>query len=175
MSTLVLTVLGDDRPGLVSAVASVVADHDGNWLTGELARLAGKFAGIVLVEVPADQEAALRAALEALAATGLHVTASAAGGPAGPADQSPGATLALSLVGQDRPGIVAQVSAALAAHGVSIEALHTESREAPMAGGLLFEAQARLAAPAGVDFEALRPALEAIADELMVDLELTAD
>ena len=49
MATLVLTLIGDDRAGLVNAVAEVVARHGGNWERSQMAELAGKFAGIVLV------------------------------------------------------------------------------------------------------------------------------
>jgi glycine cleavage system regulatory protein len=44
-----------------------------------------------------------------------------------------------------------------------------------MSGGLIFRANALLAAPVGSDHKALRDALEAVADELMVDLELSED
>jgi glycine cleavage system regulatory protein len=52
MATLVLTVIGDDRSGLVSALSGVIADHGGSWERSQMARLAGKFAGIVVVSVP---------------------------------------------------------------------------------------------------------------------------
>jgi len=51
---LVLTVIGDDRPGLVEALSHVVAEHHGNWSESRMAHLADKFAGIVTVTVPKD-------------------------------------------------------------------------------------------------------------------------
>ena len=45
MATLVLTVIGDDRAGLVNALAEAVTAHGGNWERSQLAELAGKFAG----------------------------------------------------------------------------------------------------------------------------------
>ena len=170
MAALVLTVIGDDRPGLVSSLAAAVAERGGSWQHSEMARLAGKFAGIVLVDVPGEQIEELRAALDGLGARdGLTVTMTAVEG----ADAGPARVLTLHLMGQDRPGIVQQVSAALAEHGVSIEELHTNTREAPMSGGMLFEARAVLRVPDGVAADALRPGLEDIAQELMVDLDLT--
>ena len=64
---LVLTVIGDDRPGLVGELAAAIATHQGNWLESSMSHLAGKFAGIVRVAVPAAQAAALQAALGRLA------------------------------------------------------------------------------------------------------------
>ncbi|WP_028652237.1 glycine cleavage system protein R [Nocardioides halotolerans] len=169
MATLVLTILGDDRPGLVSTVSAPVSAHGASWERSELARLAGKFAGIVVVTVAGDRVDALLADLAALEAQGLHVTAERTDEPEPLSSQS----LHLDLLGADRPGIVAEISAALAEARVSIEELSTDVRDAPMAGGTLFEARAVLSAPAGSDTDALRTALEALADELMVEIRLS--
>jgi glycine cleavage system regulatory protein len=169
MTALVLTVIGDDRPGLVSAVSAAVKARGGSWEQSQMARLGGKFAGILLVEVPDEQAAGLTGDLHALASEGLQVDVEPAGEPV----EKETARLRLELLGADHPGIVAEISAALAARGVGIEELSTGVREAPMAGGMLFEASAVLAAPAEVHGDELRRALEALADELMVDLSLT--
>lgn len=169
MASLVLTVVGDDRPGLVNALAQAVADRGGSWHTSEMARLGGKFAGIVLVEIDADQVEPLTTALQGLGHRGLlEVTVSPTHAPV----EESSSLLELHLLGNDRPGIVHQISSALAAQGVSIEQLETEVRDAPMAGGKLFEARARLVGPAEVDRALLASALESIATELMVDLDL---
>ena len=169
MATLVLTVTGADRAGLVSSLSTSVADHGGSWLTSRMARLAGTFAGVVLVEVPDERVEAFRDGVSQLSATGLDVAVKAAGA----ASVYAGIPLRLNLIGHDRPGIVYQISAALAAHGASFEQLETRTREAPMSGGVLFEVEADVIAPSSADVPALHSALEAIADELMVDIELT--
>lgn len=169
MATLVLTVTGADRAGLVSSLSTSVADHGGSWLTSRMARLAGTFAGVVLVEVPDERVEAFRDGVSQLSATGLDVVVKAAGA----ASANAGIPLRLNLIGHDRPGIVHQISAALAAHGASFEQLETRTREAPMSGGVLFEVEADVIAPSSADVPALHSALEAIADELMVDIELT--
>ena len=168
MTKLVLTLLGNDQPGLVSRVSRVVADEDGSWLESQLARLAGTFAGIALVEVPPEKVESLRTALAGLSDV-LDVTVKEAAAPV-PVE---GRRLVLHLVGHDQPGIVRSVTEALAARGVSIEQLATAIVEAPMAGGLLFEADAVLTAPIGVDNDDLQRDLEALAHELMVDLDLS--
>ncbi len=181
MASLVLTVIGDDRPGLVSVVARLVETHAGSWQRSQMARLSGKFAGIVLVEVPEVEVVALERALADLAVGGLQVRveradevgAGGAGG-AGGATGREGTGVRLQLLGQDRPGIVAEISAALAARGVGIEELQTDVRDAPMAGGMLFEVDARLSVPDTADVGAVRADLERLADELMVDLRLDA-
>jgi glycine cleavage system regulatory protein len=168
MATLVLTVIGDDRAGLVNAVAEVVARHGGNWEQSQMAELAGKFAGIVLVTVPDTSSDALIAALQPLQGM-LDITAQVG---AAPAPEARVAHFVLDLVGADRPGIVREITEVLAAHGVNIDRLRTEARDAPMSGGRLFEAHAVLEVDADTDLGALRVALERLADELMVDIEL---
>ena len=175
MVSLVLTLIGDDRPGLVSAVSGPVEACGGSWQRSQLARLAGKFAGVVLVDVPAESVAALEASLARLGESGLQVAVTRDEETPARATQREVSLCGLHLLGQDRPGILAEVSAALAAHGVGIDRLTTDVRDAPMAGGMLFEVDAELSVPAGVDVAAVRADLERLADELMVDLGLTED
>ena len=172
MATLVLTVIGDDRSGLVSALSGVIAEHGGSWERSQMARLAGKFAGIVVVTVPDGHAEALIKDLGPLEAQGLLDITVERG-----ADESPteATRLHLELVGADRPGIVHDISQVLAARQVSIEELHTATREAPMAGGMLFEATATLLAPPTLAVADLQSVLEELANELMVDLTLHAD
>ena len=174
MTTLVLTVLGDDRAGLVSAVSAPLKAHGASWERSQMARLAGKFAGIVEVSVDSGAADALSRDLRGLSDEGLsvHVERTDMEPEQAPAD---GPRFSLELIGADRPGIVADISALLAESGVSIEELSTEVREAPMTGGLLFEARATLTAADGADGAALRSSLEQLADELMVDLTLETE
>jgi glycine cleavage system regulatory protein len=168
-TSLVLTVLGQDRPGLVDAIAQAVADHSGNWVESRMAHLAGHFAGILRVEVDADQAEALTNALGSLAEGGLESTIHVD-------DAKPVAAttpvIQLSLVGQDRPGIVREISRVLATHGVNVEELNTECTRAANTGQSLFQAQAQLRLPEGVSTDALSAALEAVAQDMMVDIAL---
>ncbi len=171
MATFVLTVIGDDRPGLVSALSVPISAHRASWERSQMSRLAGKFAGIVLVAVADERLDALTADLAALESQGLQVTVERTDEP----DERASLRLRLELLGADHPGIVAEVSAALAGSGVSIEELTTEVRDAPMAGGTLFEARAVLLAPPTTSTEVLGSMLEELADELMVDITLSED
>ena len=163
---LILTVIGDDRPGLVGELAAAISAHRGNWLESSMSRLAGKFAGIVKVAVPADGVDGLKKALAGLA--GLKVTAEASGEAA----QAKGRRLKLSLVGHDRIGIVREVSQVLARHAVNVEALETRTSSAPMSAALLFHAEAELLAGPNLDARALTGDLEQISNDLMVDITL---
>ena len=170
-SQLVLTLIGRDRPGLVEAVSAEIARHGGNWEESRMAHLAGKFAGILRVSVPAEAAAPLAQALARLEREGLRVIVEgaepsvAAGG---------GRRLRLELVGNDRQGIVRDISQALARRKVNVDELHTSCEDAPMGGGQLFRATALLGVPPEIAIEELRATLEDLADDLMVELSLDA-
>lgn len=168
-ASLVATVLGEDRPGLVESIARVVAAHQGNWVESRMARLAGRFAGILRVDVPSERREDLAAALRGLGAAGLAVVVESSIGT-----DRPGMArrLQLELVGQDRPGIVRDITGVLVQHGVSVDELSTECTSAPESGGLLFRATASLHVSSSVTTQDLRVALERIANDLMVDVVL---
>ncbi len=170
LSTLVMTVIGADRPGLVQLVAARVADHGGNWLESRMCHLGGQFAGILRVEVAAERVDELVGALHRLEKDGLRVIVHAEG--AGVGASKSGAEAVLELVGQDRPGILRSVSGVFAAHGVNVEELSSERVSAPMGGGTLFQARATVLVPATTSLAAVRGDLEKIAADLMVDLRI---
>jgi len=171
MADLVLTLIGPDRPGLVEAVAERVTSHGGNWLESRMAHLAGHFAGLLHVELPDDRLRALEEALRELEGLGLRVVVHG-GTPPGAENRR---TMRLEATGHDHPGIVRDISQVLVRHGVNIAELTTDRLSAPMAGGPLFVARARLEVPPGIDTDRLRRDLETIAHDLMVDLTLAVD
>ena len=162
-----MTIIGPDRTGLVESVARVVADHGGNWLESRMCRLGGEFAGILRVELPTEKRQALLDALQNLQGAGLTVvvrpgdTATAA---------TPGRQIRLEIIGHDRPGIVREITHALARAGVNVEEFSSEVVSAPMSGETLFKAGARLHLPEGCNLAALKKDLEKIAADLLVDV-----
>ena len=169
--SLVMTIIGADRPGLVDSVASLVAAHDGNWLESRMSRLGGHFAGILRAEVPKDKEQSLLNALKKLAADGLHVVVHP--------DEAQAAVKrplsVLEIIGQDRPGIIRDISHALASYGVNVEELQTECVSAAMSGEMLFKARATLSIPESCNLPELLKTLEKIAADLFVDVSLEKD
>ena len=168
MAHLVLTVVGDDRAGLVQTLADTVAAHGGNWERSELAELAGAFAGIILVSVPDDRADELRGALASLDGL-LRITAHA--GAATQADENH-RRFTFTILGNDRPGIVREVTSTLTSQGLNIDSFTSRTLDAPMAGGTLFEATVVARVPAETHTEDVAAALELLAGEIQVDLSL---
>ena len=172
MTSVVLTVIGRDRPGLVDALSRIVAEHGGNWEESRMSHLADQFAGIVRVRIADEAVDALVEALRALDDQGLlQVTAERAARE----DEAPSRRLTLEVTGQDHPGIVHDLSHALAGLDVGIEEMRSETRSASMSGERLFHATIALSLPAGVELDALHETLEALANEIMVEVELGPD
>jgi glycine cleavage system regulatory protein len=168
MAKLVLTLVGDDRAGLVQTVAEVVSAHGGNWETSELAELAGTFAGIVLVSVPDRGLDDLKTALQNL--DGL-LTVTVQGAAESAATRS-GRRFTFTVLGNDHPGIVRDVTGILTRHGLTIDLFSSETREAPMAGGTLFEATVTARSSDEDAVQAAIEELERLAGEIQVDLSV---
>ncbi len=164
-----MTVIGPDRPGLVEMVTANVVAHGGNWLESRMCRLGGQFAGIVRVEMPVEKGDALLATLARLEKDGLQISARK---ETAQVPTVPGTVAVLELVGQDRPGILHQISRILALHHVNVEELSSDRINAPMDGSMLFQARVSVLLPGNVSIAQLRAELEKIASDLMVDVQL---
>ena len=167
--SLVMTILGEDRAGLVESLADIVKLNGGNWLESRMAHLAGQFAGVLRVEVEPECAARLTDALRALESQGLQLIVHSETAPVKAFEAHKGLVY-LELVGQDRPGIVSEITRVLAAHGVNVEDLCTERVSAANSGQKLFKAMVKLQLPSAQASAKLRGELEQIAADLMVDL-----
>ena len=168
-SSVVITIVSDDRPGIVESLSQVLDAHGGNWSESSMLSLAGKFAGILLASLPAERVDGFLADLHKLEAKGLSILAqhSEETGAGGDLRE-----FSLELVGQDRPGIVHDISRILSRHHVNVHELETEIQSASMSGETLFLARARMGVPASASIGELRRDLENLANELMVDIKL---
>ena len=168
--SIVLTVIADDQPGIIQAVSTVLTHHGGNWTQSSMSSLAGQFAGILLVSVPEEDADACLAELAGLEDTGLKIIANVSSEASEVGKTN---TYVLDLVGNDRPGIVHEITTLLAKHKVSVHELETCVEAASMGGGELFKATAQLVVPETADIDLLATELENLANDLMVDIRFT--
>lgn len=164
-TSLVLTILGPDRSGLVKSLSETVKNHQGNWQESRMVQMGGQFAGLAHVSIDADKAESLKDALLSLQADGLQVLIQQSTDSA-TANQ----TLTFELLGPDRSGIVHEITQHLAALNVNIEKLESEQRSAPMSNEVLFYAEITVGLPEGVSEEDVQQAFEEVSDSLMVDL-----
>ena len=165
--SIVLTVIANDRPGVIQTVSKVLKKHGGSWSQSSMSSLAGQFAGILLASVPADKSDVCLEELRGLESGGLHVMAQISHEEQGTEETQ---EFLLELVGNDRPGIVHDITTVLANHGVNVHDLETLVEGASMGGGELFRASAQLLVPKNADLDALENEIEDMANDLMVDI-----
>ena len=171
---IVFTFMAPDKPGLLEQLAELISAHNGSWLESRLARLGGQFTGIVQVETTNSDALPLQSALLALEndvfklAVIEEKTTNDQTSDANSTEQR-----VIEVLGNDRPGIVHELSRTLIKHHINVDELTSELRSAPMSGELLFEAQLEITVPAEIDSEQFEEELEEIADELDLDIRLT--
>lgn len=165
---LVLTVLSDDRPGVVEQLAQTISQHHGNWLESRMAQLAGKFAGILQVAVAQEHQDQLQAALNDLNGKGFKIVVDNAVNITKPEYRE----FSFSVVGNDRPGIVREIAQAFAVRHINMGELETACSSMPWSGEPLFEATGVIEVPKAVDMNELYDYLDKIADDLAVDIRL---
>lgn len=164
--SLIFTIIGSDKPGLVESISACVTDHQCNWLGSRMSRLGGKFAGMVQVEGNAEQLEKLRHDLTEI--SGLTVVAET-GDVENPFAVN---SITVTMLGLDRPGIVREVSGALASQGLNVVNLETDVSKAAMTGRLMFHGSAVVAVEGDEDLGELSERLDEISNQLGVDIEL---
>ena len=168
-TSYIITFIGDDRPGLVEQLSSVIEKNQGNWHESRLSQLAGKFAGLISISLPTASGDALREDLKALSSSGLSVRVTPAIAASASAD---GATISLSVLGPDRLGIVREISRALTQHQINVVEMESVVESAPMSGEALFRANISAQIIKGTDMVELQEKLDEIANEMTLDIDL---
>jgi len=165
MKHLVITVIGKDRPGLVETLSDTIYQNHGNWLASSLSKLAGQFAGILQIEVAEQYLPVLSQTLSKIDELQIHIVE----------DDSkavPVTTLhSLTVTGNDRLGIVKEVTAKLNQLGINIDKLKTNTQSAPNWGYPLFTANFQLELPSELELEVVQEELEKLADDLNIDID----
>ncbi|MCC2618058.1 glycine cleavage system protein R [Aestuariibacter halophilus] len=164
MKTLIFTLVGKDKPGLIDSVARTVYQLGGNWLGSNFSHMAGHFAGFVHIELPAEQHQTLIDTFEKHPDLDIHLVEGE------PSQTHLPATAIVEVTGNDKPGIVQELTNVLNRFNINIRRFDTSCESAPNWGSQLFKATARIDMPDNFDTDALRAALEDIANDLMVDL-----
>lgn len=170
LSDLILTIVSDDKPGIVEALANTVKTHNGNWLESRLTQLAGKFAGVVRVQVDESGRQDLSNALRNLRDQGINIIIEASNPASLGAEDMKEASF--HAVGPDRPGIVRELSHIFSEARINVTEMNTRYSSMPYSGEPLFEAEGRVQIPAGVQLHDIQEKLEDVAHSLAIDISL---
>ncbi len=168
---LVLSILAEDRPGIVSDLANQIRELNGNWLESSLSQLRGHFAGIVHVQIDGENLDRLAAAVEQLSASGIEVRINRIADTPAPSSQEGVADLIIEVEANDRAGIVKEITNALSDKKVNVKHLETRRENAAMAGYDIFYAIMQAELPSSLSSSDLEGSLEALSDDLMVTIK----
>lgn len=163
--SLVITALGPDKPGLVRTLSEIIADNGESWQESRMVRLAGQFAGVVKVDAPSENLDGIVASLESgIPELVIHTAKE------GHSEITTNKTIQLKVTGNDRPGIVRELSSAIASCGANVEELATGPESAAMSGYALFLADCTVSIPEGVEVETVIQAVENLSSDLTADI-----
>ncbi|WP_412971207.1 glycine cleavage system protein R [Glaciecola sp. MF2-115] len=165
MQAMVLTLIGKDKPGLVDEIAKCIIDSEGNWLKSSFCQLSGQFAGFIEVMIPQEKQNDLVHACHQLAH--LHITLV----PSHAHEQSLNAKAIIQVTGNDRRGIVSDITSVLKTFDINITEMTTNCESAPNWGSPLFTAKVTISVAKSMDLDKVKLAIEDITDDLMVEIE----
>ena len=166
MKPIIITLVGIDKPGLISDIAKTVYDMGGNWLGSNFSHMAGHFAGFVQVDLPLEKHQALIEHLSEHPDLKIHLL------PGLTEPQGEQQSVHIDIMGNDKTGIVQELTQILSQFNLNIVKFDSFLESAPNWGGALFKAKATIRVAADFDLERLRDRLESVANDLMVDIEI---
>jgi glycine cleavage system regulatory protein len=164
MKTLIIGLVGQDKPGLIDAVAQEVYNAKGNWLSSNFSHMAGQFAGFAEVQIPITSIDSLESALVKIPDLNIQLYKGDA------TNQSNHSVISIDVVGNDRKGIVQELSSTLNTFELNIVKFESHCESAPNWGSILFKAKAVIQVNDQFDLDELQETLEAIANDIVVEL-----
>ncbi len=166
MKPIIFTLVGKDKPKLISNLAKTVYSMGGNWLGSNFSHMAGHFAGFVHIDLPAEKHPELIELFSQHPDLKIHVL---------PGEQSQvelDRTVQIDIMGNDKAGIVQEITEVLNRFNLNIVQFDSRLQSAPNWGSKLFKAKALINVAKDFELADLREALEALANDLMVDIEI---
>ncbi|MBU3004124.1 glycine cleavage system protein R [Paraglaciecola arctica] len=166
MKPIIFTLVGSDKPGLISDLAKTVYEMGGNWLGSNFSHMAGHFAGFVEVDLPAEKHQTLMELFSQHPDLKIHLL------PGLTEHSIAQQSVQIDIMGNDKTGIVQEITQILSQFNLNIVKFDSRLESAPNWGGELFKAKAIITVAADFDLETLRDKLENVANDLMVDIEI---
>ncbi|MEP1447513.1 MAG: ACT domain-containing protein [Paraglaciecola sp.] len=166
MKPIIFTLVGSDKPGLISDLAKTVYGMGGNWLGSNFSHMAGHFAGFVQIDLPVEKHQALIELFSQHPDLKMHLLPGLTEPPL--AQQS----VQIDIMGNDKTGIVQEITQILSQFNLNIVKFDSCLESAPNWGGELFKAKAIITVATDFDLDSLREKLESVANDLMVDIEI---
>jgi glycine cleavage system transcriptional repressor len=169
---LVISGLGEDRPGIVNDLSEQVLHSGANILDSRMTRLGGEFAILMLVEGNWNAIAKLEHGLPALQQSlRLTITTRRTRGEAEPAARQE-MPYTVDVVSIDHPGIVNQLAGFFSRQNINIQDMYTDSYRAAHTGTRMFSVTMTIGIPESINIARLRDEFLEFCDSLNLDAVL---
>ena len=174
LTNIICTFISTDRIGLIDDVASCISICGGNWLESNMSKLSGQFAGIVSISVPIDKKENLIKELNKLNKNDIliHLSEDIPIKDNMPEHIMADNNINISVIGNDRPGIIQSISHALNIYEVNIHNMQTTLVSAPMSAEKLFNAELMIERKTPSDIEKLKEIFAKISEDLSINIDL---
>lgn len=161
----IVAISGPDRPDLTRALAVATHERGGNWLNSKFIRLAGRFAALIRVEVPAQQADAVREVFSALqdCQVDFHEVAVVR--------EAALTRYVLSVDAEDRPGLVSDITHLLQERQVTIQDIDCHRMVVSGLGSSMFRGEFEVAVPGDVPIADVVADIEALGEQVKVMIE----
>jgi glycine cleavage system transcriptional repressor len=151
---LVITALGEDRPGIVNKLSETVVDCGCNIIDSRMTVLGGEFAVILMVSGKWNELSKLEDALPALRGTlDLTITSKRTEPRAATVDLMP---YTVEVIAMDHPGIVYQLANFFSSRNINIQEMNTTRYAAAHTGTPMFAMHITANIPADIHVATLR-------------------
>lgn len=173
MNKVLISVLGNDQPGIMAAVATVITEHGGNIENLSQTLLKSVFGALLLVSIPQDaQREQLHQALQQVGQKmrlAIHLDIWDQQLPPWQEHPPEVQPYILTVIGPDRRGLVAEIATQLAHHGVNITQVQAifKGGDKPMDNLMVFEVDV----PRETVMQELREDLQQVAERLDIEID----
>lgn len=167
---LVISALGNDKPGIVNELSKAILDQGGNISESRMTVLGGEFAMMLLVSGSQD---CIENILSKLEETGLNLNLTLIAKETQPQEvEQKRLPYQITVVSMDHPGIVHDISDFLSSRKLNIEEIETQTYPAAHTGTAMFSLDMVISVPAESSVRKLRDEFITFCDDLNLDATL---
>lgn len=167
---LVLSALGQDRPGIVDKLSKAIFDHECSIADSRMTVLGGTFAILLMVEGPWDKLARLEDQVKELQKElGLTIISQRTERRVPSGNLLP---YGVDVVSLDHPGIVHSLASFFSQRGINIEDMSTSCYAAAHTGAPMYSVHMSVGIPSRIHIATLRDEFMDFCDDMNLDAVL---
>lgn len=166
MNSVILKLIGPDKPGIVSDISGLITNNGANIEESRMIRLGSEFCIMILISISENNFNVLKKELENLSEMKFDYSKTSK------ISSKEQPNYFIDLYGADNEGIVNKVSDILSKNNVNILELNTDTHNAPISGTTLFHMQAKIKVEEN-QLEEMKKLLDDISINIGLDINIS--